>query len=264
MKRVPAWSRWLVALLVLLALCLTAGGCREKGERASVRAGLPAQDLPAATVTARVVRVIDGDTVVVRFETSPAVSPSGNSYSLRVPGGWIRVGREEKVRLIGVNAPETGARQREAEVYGWEAKAYTRKRTLGRVVHLEFDVETRDRYGRLLAYLYLDGNLFNRELVREGYAQVYTAPPNLKYTAAFLSAQREALEAGRGLWQKHHFVTGPVIGNSRSYTYHLPGCSGLPAPANRVYFRNEREALMAGYHPCRKCCLQRRFRKGEK
>ncbi|MGQ9512151.1 MAG: thermonuclease family protein [Thermodesulfitimonas sp.] len=256
-------TKGIAALLLLLALYLTAGGCRERGENASVRAGLPAQCPPAAAVTARVVRVIDGDTVVVRFQAGPAVSPDGNGYSLRVPGGWVRVGKEEKVRLIGVNAPETGAGQREAEVYGWEAKAYTRKRTLGRVVRLEFDVETRDRYGRLLAYLYLDGNLFNRELVKEGYAQVYTAPPNLKYTAAFLSAQREALEAGRGLWQKRHFVTGPVIGNSRTYTYHLPGCSGLPAPANRVYFHNEREALMSGYHPCRKCCLQRRLEGGK-
>lgn len=253
----------MVALLLLLALCLTASGCRETGESAAVRAGLPAGGPPAAAVTARVVRVIDGDTVVVRFERGPAASPYGNGYILRVPGRWVRAGREEKVRLIGVNAPEIGSGQRETEAYGWEAKAYTRKRTLGRVVRLEFDVETRDRYGRLLAYLYLDGKLFNRELVREGYAQVYTAPPNLKYTTAFLSAQREALEAGRGLWQKRCFVTGPVIGNSRTYTYHLPGCSGLPAPANRVYFRSEREALMAGYHPCRKCCLKRRLEGGK-
>lgn len=70
----------------------------------------------------------------------------------------------------------------------------------GKRVRLEYDVEKRDRYGRTLAYVYVGGVMVNERLVRAGYAQVSTYPPNVKYQERFLVAQREAREAGRGLW----------------------------------------------------------------
>jgi len=203
-------------------------------------------------IKAQVVRVVDGDTVVVRFLPGKAVMSWGDGCRIPAGGGWLWVKATEKVRLIGVNAPETGDGN-PRELFGEKAKRYTRKRLLNQVVTLFFDTETRDRYGRLLAYLYLKGGLFNRELVAEGYAQVYTVPPNVKYAAVLLAAQREAIREGRGLWGMREFDPHPVIGNRQSFVYHHPGCTELPVLPNQVRFKNEKEAVVAGYHPCRSC-----------
>jgi micrococcal nuclease len=121
-------------------------------------------------------RVVDGDTI----EVSSAV------------GGIA------DVRLIGVDTPETYGG---TEPYGKEASAFTTQRLEGRQVALEFDVERIDPYGRVLAYVWLpDGKMFNEVLVREGYAQVATFPPNVKYVERFLAAQREARAESAGLW----------------------------------------------------------------
>jgi endonuclease YncB( thermonuclease family) len=124
-------------------------------------------------------RVVDGDTI----EIAPAVN-----------------GLTE-VRLIGVDTPETSYPSYGEQPYGQEAKDFTTSRLRGERVALELDVEKVDPYGRLLAYVWLsDGSMFNQKLVREGYAQVATFPPNVKYADRFLEAQREAREANRGLW----------------------------------------------------------------
>jgi micrococcal nuclease len=70
----------------------------------------------------------------------------------------------------------------------------------GQTVRLEFDVQTRDRFGRLLAYVYVGNLMVNAELVRQGYAQAAAYPPNVRYQELFLQLQREAREAKRGLW----------------------------------------------------------------
>ena len=149
--------------------------------------GVP--DVPAV-LEARVRRVVDGDTVEVEVG-----------------------GRKEKVRLIGVNCPELshpGLGIAE-QPFGREAAEYTRKRLEGQVVWLEPDVSERDRYGRLLAYVWLDRPwnrteaevrrwMFNAELLLEGYAQVMTVPPDVRYADLFVRLAREAREAGKGLW----------------------------------------------------------------
>jgi micrococcal nuclease len=102
------------------------------------------------------------------------------------------------VRLIGVDTPETYGG---TEPYGGKSSAFTTQRLEGKQVALKFDVERIDPYGRVLAYLWLpDGKMFNEVLLREGYAQVATFPPNVKYQELFLTLQREAREAKRGLW----------------------------------------------------------------
>jgi micrococcal nuclease len=119
-----------------------------------------------------------------------------------------------RIRLLGIDTPELhesaklerdarqSGRSREAiQVLGRLAWEYAKKRLDGRPVGLEFDAQRRDRYGRTLAYVWLpDGTFFNMLIVRDGYAQVMTIPPNVKYAGLFMACQREAREQGRGLW----------------------------------------------------------------
>jgi micrococcal nuclease len=126
-----------------------------------------------------VVRVVDGDTVHVRIGD-----------------------RVEKVRYIGVNTPEIHHPTKGEEPGGREAHAVNRQLVDGKRVRLELDVQARDRYGRLLAYVWLGETMINAELVRLGYAQVMTVPPNVRHQALFLKLQRDARETGRGLWRR--------------------------------------------------------------
>jgi micrococcal nuclease len=131
----------------------------------------------AAPIDGTVVRVVDGDTIDVRLAD-----------------------RVEKIRYIGVNTPEIHHPTRGEEPGGREAAAVNRRLVGGRQVRLELDVRTRDRYGRLLAYVWVGDTMVNAKLVRQGYAQVMTVPPNVRYRDLFMKLQREAREASRGLW----------------------------------------------------------------
>jgi micrococcal nuclease len=110
----------------------------------------------------------------------------------------------EHVRYIGVDTPETVHPSKPVEAFGHEASEANRALVEGRHVVLERDVSEVDRYGRLLRYVWLrDGKAWtfaNLELVKRGYAQVVTYPPDVKYVDLYLKAQREARTAGRGLW----------------------------------------------------------------
>ncbi len=147
--------------------------------------------IPPELYPSTVTRIVDGDTIDVSVD-----------------------GRRRRVRFIGVDTPEVypGAKlNRDAQTLGVSRKVvqalgrlsseFTRQQLLAEDVALELDVQTHDRYGRLLAYVWLaDGTLFNMLIVREGYAFVYTFPPNVKYADIFLACQREAREKRRGLW----------------------------------------------------------------
>lgn len=104
-----------------------------------------------------------------------------------------------KVRLIGVDTPEVYG---DDECYGHQASAFVeRTLPLGSTVRYRLGTEERDRYGRALAYVYLDGGRFlNLLLVRRGFAQVLTVPPNVEFAERFARAARRARAAGRGLW----------------------------------------------------------------
>lgn len=149
-----------------------------------------------ARVPARVVRVIDGDTVEVAVRDA-----AGAEHT-------------ETIRLIGVDTPETVHPRVGVQPWGLEASEFT-KRLLppGEPVFLELDVEERDRYGRLLAYLYLpNGEMLNSLLLSEGLAQLLTIPPNVKHVDWFVSLQREARAARRGMWGVPAFPPGTPVG----------------------------------------------------
>jgi len=125
----------------------------------------------------RVEEVVDGDTLVV------------------ARGDGIDV-----VRVLGIDTPETVHPDRPVECFGPEASRYVRSRLEGRRVRLELDRVPRDRYGRLLAHVHLDGRLLSDELLRLGYARLLVIPPNHRHGRALLRAELEARAAGRGLW----------------------------------------------------------------
>lgn len=129
---------------------------------------------------AEVVRVVDGDTIVVALAAG-----------------------EEPVRLLGIDTPESVDPRRPVECFGKEASERTAALLPpGTRVLLVRDVEARDRYDRLLAYVYRasDDTFVNLALVEEGYAAVLTYPPNVAHAPEFVAAAAEAREAGRGLW----------------------------------------------------------------
>lgn len=118
---------------------------------------------------------------------------------------WVDDGSEKglKVRLIGIDAPEprnTGTRPK--GYFGAESTHYLRDLLQGKRVRLEFDVAKYDRYGRTLAYAWLeDGTFINAELVKNGYATVMTVPPNVKYQETFTGMAAKARRQKKGLWK---------------------------------------------------------------
>lgn len=132
---------------------------------------------PASATT--VVRVIDGDTIEVR----------------------LAQGAIEKVRLIGIDTPETVDPRRPVQCFGKEASAHLKELLIGRVVQLEREPQNddRDKYGRLLRYVFVADEFINQKMVSDGYAYAYTKFP-FAFKNQFINAQREARIAQRGLW----------------------------------------------------------------
>ncbi len=129
---------------------------------------------------ATVLRIVDGDTIVVDLD-----------------------GTEERVRLIGIDTPESVAEDRPDQCYGKEASdELSRLIPPGTALVLERDVEPRDQYGRLLAYVHraVDDLFINEVLVRDGFAGTLTYPPNDAYAEAFRSLEASARQNGTGLW----------------------------------------------------------------
>ena len=131
-----------------------------------------------SSTTYKVTRVVDGDTIKINFN-----------------------GIEESLRLIGIDTPESVHPDASRNVMeGHIASNYTKTLLEGKNIELEFDAQERDKYGRLLAYVYINGTMVNKLLLKEGYAQVSTYPPNVKYVDEFNQIQRIARENNKGLW----------------------------------------------------------------
>ncbi|MBW8825926.1 MAG: thermonuclease family protein [Acidobacteria bacterium] len=163
-------------LLVAAALAVTAAACRT---------GPPSPTGPPGQAT--VVHVVDGDTIDVRI-----------------------AGRHERVRLLGIDTPETVDPRKPVQCFGHEASQRTKALLpVGTVVRLERDAEARDIYGRLLAYVRrVDGTFVNLALLEEGYAHTLSIAPNVAYAPTFAAAAHGAQTAGRGLWSACPAETG--------------------------------------------------------
>jgi micrococcal nuclease len=160
------WQAWFSHLVLVPLLALPAAGCDDNGDRdaePTLRGGY-----------ARVTKVTDGDT--------------------------IRLGELGPVRVIGIDTPEVYGG---VECFGREASSFAKRLLpLGTRVRYRVGVEERDRYGRLLAYVWLpDGRMFNRVMVAQGYAQPLTIPPNVQFADVFRAAARGARRARLGLWR---------------------------------------------------------------
>ena len=135
-------------------------------------------------------------------------------------GDTVKLSNGERVRFLGIDTPESSENKklfRDAARSGQDvgdilrmghiAAEYTRSLLRGRRVRLEFDIEKRDKYGRLLAYIYRvdDGLFINEDIIRQGYAYPMTIPPNVRHADEFRRLFREARKAGRGLWQGQRY-----------------------------------------------------------
>ena len=226
----------------------------------------------AKTYQGQVIKVFDGDTVLVRIK-----------------------GHEEFIRLREIDAPEMGSRKRQGqEPWGRKAMEFALPRLKDRKVRLETDGrEERDAYGRFLAYVFIGDSFLNQEMVQSGNAFFYRAPIRGKYAARLEEAEETARNKGIGVWDRkkglkekprdfrariqrdeclfspsnrstgaekkgHSFgeVSVPrdkIVGNQRTMLYHLPGSpyATRVSPKNRVIFNSPEEAENAGFRRSR-------------
>jgi micrococcal nuclease len=229
---------------------------------------LPFSSASGKTYQGRVVKVFDGDTLLVRIK-----------------------GHEEFVRLREIDAPEIASRkQKGQEPWGRKAREFALSRLKDRKVRLETENrDERDVYGRLLAYVFVGESLVNREMVESGNAFFYRAPVRGRYAARLEEAENSAREKGWGVWARtqglkerprdfrarhrgdeslfsslkrfpgrdrnsRSFQENPVpgdkiVGNKRTRVYHLPGSSSAARVSlkNRVFFDSAEEAEKAGF-----------------
>jgi micrococcal nuclease len=169
----PVLRALILALLVAAAVPLSGDLRRALG------VGGTSGDRGGPAGTGRVVRVVDGDTIRVLLD-----------------------GREERVRYIGIDTPESVREGTPVECFARRAAAENTRLVGGQRVRLERDAEARDRYGRLLAYVFraADGRMVNEALVSGGYARPLTISPNDRYAERFEHAAAEARASRRGLW----------------------------------------------------------------
>jgi len=190
---------------------------------------------------------------------------SQETYKVKrvIDGDTIKLENGERVRLIGIDTPETVHPSKAVEYYGKEAGDFTKRMVEGKRVKIEFDIQKRDKYGRLLAYVYLeDGTFLNAELLRQGYANISTYAPNVKYIEKFARLEREAREDSRGLWTPSN--SQKVVTYSQQFSpeddeivyitktgkkYHKVGCRYLSKSQIPIALKD----AVSAYGPCSVC-----------
>ena len=219
--------------------------------------------LPTLSLAAqhKVIRVVDGDTIVVTYK-----------------------GKYEKVRLLCVNTPESVHPDKKQNIpMGKVASNYAKKRLKGKYADLEFEGPFRGRYGRLLAYVFVDGVNFNLELVREGLSPYYIKYGlSQQYDKEFREAEQYARNHGLNIWgdpaltqkylrlkskwgQYRSNVSSPTasvqekewkyVASRNSKVFHRPDCKWVKkiSPKNLIGFKSREEAIKSGRRPCRIC-----------
>ena len=184
----------------------------------------------------------------------PVKAPFNPSKLYRVigvrDGDTFTIDCGEEVRVVGVDTPEKG------RPFSRRATNFARRTLLGRLVRIEPAKQPRDRFGRLLGWVWTEnGKLFNEEVLRRGLGYLYLVEPNTKYRERLLAAQREARAKRRGLWRRPpkpepYYV---VAGNGASRTTHRPNCPRLKHLPNHKIYKSRDQALDTGAPPCRIC-----------
>lgn len=212
-----------LSLIFVFLTLITLFACNEESE-----------DFLSTLEETVVTRVVDGDTIVIE---------SG-----------------EKVRMILINSPESVHRDKEKNTpFGKKASEYTEEKLLDQTIYMEKDVSDTDRYGRLLRYIYLeDGTFYNEMMVKDGYAQLSTFPPDVKHQEIIQAAEKHARENNLGLWEEvteEVLTTGLYVGSTKSDKYHDLDCYHVESieEDNLIYFKDKEDAENKGYVPCKKC-----------
>jgi micrococcal nuclease len=206
-------------------------------------------------VSGKCLRVIDGDTIEVEYNN-----------------------KRDKVRLIGVDTPETKDPRKPVQYFGKEATEFTKKAVEGKNVRLEFDQTLRDKYDRLLAYVYLpNGEMLNAKIIKEGYGHAYIKYP-FKYLEEFRNYEKQAREKGLGLWGKRDVKENPKKARAPNETTYKEETSSEPSTGQeqeetvyvtrtgKKYHReycsylrrskipiSKKQAISSGYTPCSRC-----------
>lgn len=204
----------------------------------------------------KVVRVVDGDTIDVEIN-----------------------GKTEPVRYIGIDTPETVDPRKPVQCFGVEASKKNKELVEGKMIRLEKDITDRDKYNRLLRYVWLGDTLINQSLVEQGYAKSYSYPPDIKYQDKFVAAEKQARDNKLGLWtactsettttvtpvpQTSSTASDPsctIKGNisaSGEKIYHMQGCGSytkttIDESRGEKWFCTEAEAQTAGWRKALNC-----------
>ncbi|MEC2078058.1 thermonuclease family protein [Metabacillus fastidiosus] len=205
-------------------------------------------------IDAEVTRVVDGDTMKILVD-----------------------GKEETVRLLLVDTPETVHPNKEVQPFGPETSQFAKEMLNGKKVQIELDVSERDKYGRLLVYLHIDGKMFNKLLLEKGLARVaYIYAPNTKYVDEFYEIQKKAQQNEQGIWSIENYVTedkgyNEQISEKASSEHKKQSCTikgNISSKGEKIYhtdsspwyektkpeemFCTEKEAAAAGYRPAKR------------
>jgi micrococcal nuclease len=185
----------------------------------------------SAPISGKVVFVCDGDTIILE---------SG-----------------ERIRYLGIDAPEVSHDRVKADCFGESARKMNSDLVFHKQVSLQYDREVVDPYGRFLAYVILpDGRCANLEMLRAGCACVFRTSHDFRRLEEFLSQQREAMHARKGMWGECPVKPAKSYrGNQESYTFHRPECAlgKKIACRARINFADRWAGLDQGYRPCRYC-----------
>jgi micrococcal nuclease len=188
--------------------------------------------------------------------SNPALSADSVRVEGVIDGDTIIISGGQRVRYLGIDAPEREGKG-PAEFLAQESSQFNRRLVLKKEVRLVYGPERRDRYDRLLAYVFLENGLFvNGELVKQGLAKILYHGPWMERFDELLQLQRGALKDFRGIWAKALIESDDHYrGQVHTRRFHRLDCSlgGNIAPKNLIRFQSKKEAYWQGYSPCRSC-----------
>ncbi|OGF30413.1 hypothetical protein A3H09_02080 [Candidatus Falkowbacteria bacterium RIFCSPLOWO2_12_FULL_45_13] len=226
---------------------------------------------------------------VVTEEIKKIDQPIQSLYKVArvIDGDTIELESGDHVRYIGIDTPETVDPRKTVQCFGKEASNKNKELVSGKMVRLEKDITDKDKYGRLLRYVYVDNIFVNLELVKQGYAYSYSYPPDIKHQDLFVKAQQEAKDKNLGLWgscqakvaaptntnttntnisnpsvpntpeEKNCTIKGNINSKGEKI-YHSPGCKSynttqIDEDKGEKWFCSEVEAIAAGWRKALNC-----------